>query len=136
MNLVLRWKVHSQTPSSFFLSGTQHGTNTSLDRKLKVQEQFRTIRLLFKRLRLLYDKCNDTGYQGAEQTNIVGFIPYKDEQENKPEPIFNEEYKKALQENRELMEIVNQKNRILKEVIDKLRITIWEINTMLAMLRS
>lgn len=113
--------------------GTPQGTNISLDRKLKVQEQFRTIRLLFKRLRLLYDKCNDTGLQGGDHTNIESFIPYRDEMENKPEPFFNDEYKKALQENRELTETVNQKNRILKEVIDKLRITIWEINTMLAM---
>ena len=30
----------------------------------KVQEQFRTIRLLFKRLRLLFDKCNDSCQQG------------------------------------------------------------------------
>lgn len=30
----------------------------------KVTEQFRTIRLLFKRLRLLFDKCNDSCQQG------------------------------------------------------------------------
>lgn len=33
----------------------------------KVQEQFRTIRLLFKRLRLLFDKCNDSCQQGNQR---------------------------------------------------------------------
>lgn len=71
-----------------------------------------------------------------ELTNIESFIPFKDEIENRPEPIYTEEYKKALQENRELTESVNQRNKILREVIDKLRIIIWEINTMLSMRRS
>lgn len=117
-------------------NGTQQGTNMSLERKLKVQEHFRTIRLLFKRLRILYDKCIYSGQQGLEYTNIESFIPMKDEPDNRPEPIMTDEYKKALAENRKLMEMVTQKNKSLKEVIDKLRIIIWEINTMLGMRRS
>lgn len=117
-------------------NGTTQGLAGSMDKKSKVQEQFRTIRLLFKRLRLLYDKCNDTGQQGIEYTHIMSFIPLKDELDNRPDPIGTEEYKKALQENRELIEIVTAKNKQLREVIDKLRIVIWEINTMLSMRRS
>lgn len=41
-------------------NGTQHGENASNDKKAKMQEQLRTIRLLFKRLRLIYEKCNET----------------------------------------------------------------------------
>lgn len=36
----------------------------------KVTEQFRTIRLLFKRLRLLFDKCND-GCQLGENAHLL-----------------------------------------------------------------
>lgn len=36
----------------------------------KVTEQFRTIRLLFKRLRLLFDKCNDTHALGKYKLNV------------------------------------------------------------------
>uniref|UniRef100_A0A336MRM4 Mediator of RNA polymerase II transcription subunit 30 n=1 Tax=Culicoides sonorensis TaxID=179676 RepID=A0A336MRM4_CULSO len=115
-------------------NGTQPGLTSSMDKKLKVQEQFRTIRLLFKRLRLLYEKCSDT--QGIEYPHIMSFIPLKDEPDNRPEPIYTEDYKKTLQENKELTEIVSAKNRQLREVIDKLRIIIWEINTMLSMRRS
>lgn len=37
----------------------------------KVTEQFRTIRLLFKRLRLLFDKCNDSCQQGEFALNLI-----------------------------------------------------------------
>lgn len=141
----------------------------------KVTEQFRTIRLLFKRLRLLFEKCSDTGQLGEfrlffcffpfkrlfsaqkfifarnskwfqfhlfrsslgiEHSNIESLLPFKDEADNKPEPVHTEEYKKLLQENRELTEAVTLKNKQLREIIDRIRIIIWEINTMLSMRRS
>ncbi|XP_055640428.1 mediator of RNA polymerase II transcription subunit 30 [Toxorhynchites rutilus septentrionalis] len=115
-------------------NGTNQGLTSSNDKKAKVQEQFRTIRLLFKRLRLLYDKCNDNCQQGMEYTHVESLIPLKGEPE-RAEPVHTEEYKKALQENRELIEIVMLKNKQLREIIDKIRLTIWEINTMLSMRR-
>ncbi|EDS43489.1 thyroid hormone receptor-associated protein 6 [Culex quinquefasciatus] len=115
-------------------NGTNQGLTASNDKKAKVQEQFRTIRLLFKRLRLLYDKCNDFCQQGMEYTHVEGLIPVKGEPE-RTEPVHTEEYKKAMQENRELIEIVMLKNKQLREIIDKIRLTIWEINTMLSMRR-
>lgn len=115
-------------------NGANQGLLTSNDKKAKVQEQFRTIRLLFKRLRLLYDKCNDNCQQGMEYTHVESLIPLKGEQE-RAEPVHTEEYKKAMQENRELIETVMLKNKQLREIIDKIRLTIWEINTMLSMRR-
>lgn len=115
-------------------NGTNQGLTSSNDKKAKVQEQFRTIRLLFKRLRLLYDKCNDNCQQGMEYTHVESLIPLKGEPE-RAEPVHTEEYKKALQENRELIDIVMLKNKQLREIIDKIRLTIWEINTMLSMRR-
>lgn len=115
-------------------NGTSQGLAASLDKKTKIQEQFRTIRLLFKRLRLLYEKCNDTA--GVEYPPIMSFIPLKDEADVRPEPQLTDDYKQTLQENKELTELMSVKNRQLREVIDKLRIIIWEINTMLSMRRS
>lgn len=63
-------------------------------------------------------------------------LPFKDEPDNKPDLTQNEEYKKLLQENRELTEAVTLKNKQLREIIDRIRIIIWEINTMLSMRRS
>uniref|UniRef100_A0A182IR30 Mediator of RNA polymerase II transcription subunit 30 n=1 Tax=Anopheles atroparvus TaxID=41427 RepID=A0A182IR30_ANOAO len=115
-------------------NGTNQGQLSSNDKKAKVQEQFRTIRLLFKRLRLLYDKCNDNCQQGMEYTHVESLIPLKGELE-RSEPVHTEEYKKTLQENRELVAMVQLKNKQLREIIDKIRLTIWEINTMLSMRR-
>ncbi|XP_055848318.1 mediator of RNA polymerase II transcription subunit 30 [Episyrphus balteatus] len=102
----------------------------------KVQEYFRTIRLLFKRVRIIYEKCNDGYPQGMEYTHIESLIPYKDEPDHRSEPTHCEEYRKAMQENRELIETVMLKNKQLREIIDRTRIIIWEINTMLSMRRS
>ncbi|XP_053622241.1 mediator of RNA polymerase II transcription subunit 30 [Plodia interpunctella] len=118
-------------------NGTQHGENASNDKKAKMQEQLRTIRLLFKRLRLIYEKCNET-CQGMEYTHMESLIPLKDEAENKTldERRNTESYRLALEENRELTEQVVLKNKQLKEVITNLRTIIWEINVMLTMRRS
>ncbi|XP_037948272.1 mediator of RNA polymerase II transcription subunit 30 [Teleopsis dalmanni] len=102
----------------------------------KVQEHFRTIRLLFKRVRIIYEKCNDGYSQGMEYAHVESLIPYKDEPEHRNEATQCEEYRKALQENQELIETVKLKNRQLREIIDRTRIIIWEINTMLNMRRS
>lgn len=50
-------------------NGTAQGANTSNEKKAKVQEQLKTIKLLFKRLRLIYEKCNEN-CQGMEYTHI------------------------------------------------------------------
>lgn len=71
-----------------------------------------------------------------EYTHIESLIPLKDEPDHKPEPVHSEEYKKLLQENRELTEAVLLKNKQLRDIIDRIRIIIWEINTMLSMRRS
>lgn len=116
---------------------TVNAINTADKNKAKIQEQFRTIRLLFKRLRILYDKCNDFSLQGMEYTHIESLIPLVEDTDQKiPEPVQTEEYKKALSENRELNDILAMKNRQLREIIDKLRIIIWEINTMIATRKS
>jgi mediator of RNA polymerase II transcription subunit 30 len=50
-------------------NGTAQGANASNEKKAKVQEQLRTIKILFKRLRLIYEKCNEN-CQGMEYTHI------------------------------------------------------------------
>ncbi|XP_023169936.2 mediator of RNA polymerase II transcription subunit 30 [Drosophila hydei] len=109
---------------------TSHRDNNT---EKKVQEYFRTIRLLFKRVRIIYEKCNDAG---MDYMNAETLIPYRDEPDPRIEPSQCDEYRKVLQENQELIETVKLKNRQLREIIDRTRIIIWEINTMLAMRRS
>lgn len=106
----------------------------SSDKRQKMQDQFRTIRLLFKRLRLLYEKCDNAE---EEQHEVERLIPFVDD-ENKPNtvPVHSEEHQRTLVENRELTEVLTQKNLQLKEIIDNMRNIIWEINSMMAARKS
>jgi mediator of RNA polymerase II transcription subunit 30 len=119
-------------------NGTPQSSNASNEKKAKVQEQLRTIRVLFKRLRLIYEKCNENcQLQGMEYTHIESLIPFKDEHDPKHDEKKNSEaYRLACEECKEVMEQVILKNKQLKDVIDHLRRMIWEINTMLTMRRS
>ncbi|CAH4028976.1 unnamed protein product [Pieris brassicae] len=118
-------------------SGTALGESASHDKRAKMQEQLRTIRLLFKRLRLIYDKCSET-CQGMEYTHMESLVPLKDAPDHKAldERRHSDAYRAALDQNRELVEQVVLKNKQLKEVITSLRTIIWEINVMLTMRRS
>lgn len=44
-----------------------------------------------------------------------------------------ESYRQALEEHTEVAQQLTLRNRQLKEIIDKMRNIVWEINTMLAM---
>lgn len=112
----------------------------SLEKRQKIQDQFRTIRLLFKRLRLLYEKCEkcDPSDDFAD-TPMESLIPYVDDIDNSTDqsvPIHSEEYQKALAENKILKEQVALKNEHLKDIIDSMRTIIWEINSMMAARKS
>ncbi|XP_024943582.1 mediator of RNA polymerase II transcription subunit 30 isoform X2 [Cephus cinctus] len=119
-------------------NGTPQGASLANDKKAKVQEQLRMLKLLFKRLRLIYEKCNENcQLQGMEYTHIESLIPLKEEWDMKSdEKKTSEAYRLACEESKEIMEQVVLKNRHLKEIIDHLRRIISEINTMLNMRRS
>ncbi|XP_043591856.1 mediator of RNA polymerase II transcription subunit 30-like isoform X2 [Bombus pyrosoma] len=119
-------------------NGMAQGANLANEKKNKVQEQLRTLKLLFRRLRVIYEKCNENcQLQGMEYTHIESLIPLKEEWDMKSdEKKTSEAYRLACEESKEIMEQVVLKNRHLKEIIDHLRRIISEINTMLNMRRS
>lgn len=119
-------------------NGTRMGANLSNDRRIRMQDQIRSIRLLFKRLRFVYDKCSDScQVQGMEYMHMEGLIPFQEEWDMKSEERkTSETYHNASDEMKKLAEQLNDKNKHLKEIIDHLRRIIWELNTMLAMRSS
>lgn len=133
-DIATRFQDVFKTFRSLQLPNGMNNNNSTAEKK--VQEHFRTIRLLFRRLRILYEKCNDYGQLGMEYTHVESLIPLKDDPDHKSEPAPSEEYKKVLLENKELIETVMMRNTQLREVIDRTRVIIWEINTMLSMRRS
>ncbi|KAG8222387.1 hypothetical protein J437_LFUL003007 [Ladona fulva] len=74
-------------------NGTAQGANAANEKKAKIQEQLKTIRLLFKRLRLIYEKCNEN-CQGMEYTHI----------------------EQVILKNRHLKEIIDHLRRIIWEI--------------------
>lgn len=82
-----------------------------------------------RNLRLIYNKVVSTCGDVTEYTDI-NLIPYEDEPAIKP--VHSPEYQYASEELKEIAEQVRLKNRQLKEIIDKLRTIVWEINTMMA----
>ncbi|KAG5312520.1 Mediator of RNA polymerase II transcription subunit 30 [Trachymyrmex zeteki] len=119
-------------------NGTAQGANMANEKKKKVYEQLEMIKIMFKRLRLIYEKCNENcQLQGMEYTHIESLIPLKEEWDMKSdEKKTSETYRLSCEERKEVMEQVILKNRHIKEIIDHLRRIISEINTMLNMRRS
>ncbi|XP_014601905.1 PREDICTED: mediator of RNA polymerase II transcription subunit 30-like [Polistes canadensis] len=119
-------------------NGTSQGASIANSKKTKVQDQLMTLKMLFNRLRRIYEKCNENcQLQGMEYTHIESLIPLKEEWDMKSEERkTSEAYKLAYKESEEIMEQVISKSKHLKEIIDKLRRIISEINTMLNMRRS
>lgn len=113
-------------------TGSQQSISLQKDKKEKIQENLKNITLLFRRLRLIYDKCNEN-CAGMEYTHIESLIPLKDEVDSRPEERKHTEVMKYVsEEHREIAELVIQRSRHLKEIIDHLRNIIWEMTTMLA----
>ncbi|XP_029161980.1 mediator of RNA polymerase II transcription subunit 30 isoform X2 [Nylanderia fulva] len=119
-------------------NGTNQGASMANDKKIKIFDQLRIIKMMFKRLRLIYEKCNENcQLQGMEYTHIESLIPLKEEWDMKSdEKKTSEAYRLICEESKEVMEQVILKNRHIKEIIDHLRRIISEINTMLNMRRS
>ncbi|XP_014673845.1 PREDICTED: mediator of RNA polymerase II transcription subunit 30-like [Priapulus caudatus] len=96
--------------------------------KLK-PEQLKQVSLYFRKLRAIYDKCNEQ----ADFTDIETFVPLRDEEQQRPEerPV-SDIVKYQSEDYKEIVAQLTAKNRQIKEVINYLRDIIWEINTMLA----
>lgn len=77
------------------------------DKKSKVQEQLRMMKLLFRRLRLIYEKCTENcQLQGMEYTHIESLIPLKEEWDMKSEEKkTSEAYRIAFEDSKEATEV-------------------------------
>ncbi|XP_011882230.1 PREDICTED: mediator of RNA polymerase II transcription subunit 30 [Vollenhovia emeryi] len=119
-------------------NGTAQGASLANEKKKKVYDHLEMVKAMFKRLRLIYEKCNENcQLQGMEYTHIESLIPLKEEWDMKSdEKKTSEAYRLTCEERKEIMEQVVLKNRHIKEIIDHLRRIISEINTMLNMRRS
>ncbi|OCT77114.1 mediator of RNA polymerase II transcription subunit 30-like [Xenopus laevis] len=117
-------------------NGVTYHTVTYQDRLGKLQEHLRQLSILFRKLRLVYDKCNEN-CAGLEPVPIEQLIPYVEEEYSKHDDRgIASQLRFASEEKREILEVnkkLKQKNQQLKQIMDQLRNLIWDINSMLAM---
>ncbi|XP_071804594.1 mediator of RNA polymerase II transcription subunit 30-like [Asterias amurensis] len=110
-------------------------SNTNPQHQTKLQDLIRNVQSQFKKLRLLYDKCNLLS-GGMDQSNAEELIPWKDGQDSLSDLSglgSEDRIQFANKEKQELMKKVSAKNQQLQQLIERLRSVIWDINTMMAM---
>jgi len=97
----------------------------------KVQETLNGLKELFARLRVFYDESNRR-LEIPQGEDLEALIPLKSLEEEPDMEVSNEST--ALQiEHDTLQEKLRSKNQEIKDLIDKLRTLMWDVNTMMAL---
>ena len=114
--------------------GSAGQDRANIEKQQRLHEVLKGITVLFRRLYFCWKQAHE--HSGAmEYANIESLIPLKADRDVKVEleKKRGEAYRQAFDENAELTQQLIAKNRRLKEIIDQMRVIIWEVNTMLAM---
>ncbi|XP_018603393.1 mediator of RNA polymerase II transcription subunit 30 [Scleropages formosus] len=99
------------------------------DRFGKLQEHLRQLTLLFRKLRLLYERCVEMTSDLHE--GPAELVPYLGEEVT---PVRVEPCSPAvIQERQEVLEKVRQKNQEMKVLMDQMRNLLWDVNAMLTL---
>lgn len=116
-----------QLPNNVTFHGQQF-----LERKGKLEEQLKLINGNFRKLRVIYGRVVEVTehMEMPPEQELVPFVGQETEESEKEQ---SDSYLIVAEQHREMVEQVQQKNQQLKEVIDSIRVIIWEINTMVTM---
>ncbi|XP_061615471.1 mediator of RNA polymerase II transcription subunit 30 isoform X2 [Phyllopteryx taeniolatus] len=115
-------------------NGVTYHPNTHQDRLGKLQEHLRMLSVLFRKLRLVYDKCSEN-CAGLDPILPEQLIPFMDDDGTKHDDHSAGQNRPTAEDRREIQEVnkkLKQKNQQLKQIMDQVRNLIWEINSMLA----
>lgn len=99
------------------------------DRFGKLQEHLRQLALLFRKLRLLYERCMEMTFDLHE--GPAELVPYGSE--DSPAVRVEPCSPAILQERQEVLEKVRQKNQEMKTLMDQMRNLLWDVNAMLSL---
>ncbi|KAI1300193.1 Mediator of RNA polymerase II transcription subunit 30 [Halotydeus destructor] len=117
-------------------NGSQISISRQDESKRNLHETIVSIVQLFKELRKISEKCCEATSE-MEYVQLESLVPLRDEL---PKSLNQDNDKKNAdlvrhldEEKKVLTDQLRLRNKQLKEVIDKLREVVWEINTMLAM---
>ncbi|XP_039383257.1 mediator of RNA polymerase II transcription subunit 30 isoform X4 [Mauremys reevesii] len=97
-------------------NGVTYHTGTYQDRLAKLQEHLRQLSILFRKLRLVYDKCNEN-CAGLDPVPIEQLIPYVEDDGSKHDDRgVASQLRFASEERREIME-VNKRTHLKQRCI-------------------
>lgn len=114
-------------------NGTTTSNNQSEDRKNKLKNEYlKSISMQFKRLYKIYEKCLEANLP-MEDVEPENLIPIEGREVDKIKMAPSDSFKEQQKEYNEQLKILKSKNAKIKEIIDRLREIVWEVNTMLAM---
>ncbi|XP_030597682.1 mediator of RNA polymerase II transcription subunit 30 isoform X2 [Archocentrus centrarchus] len=85
-------------------NGVTYHPNTHQDRLGKLQEHLRTLSVLFRKLRLVYDKCNEN-CAGLDPIPPEQLIPFVEDDGSKHEDRSGGQSRSASEERREILEV-------------------------------
>ncbi|XP_064204487.1 mediator of RNA polymerase II transcription subunit 30 isoform X2 [Anguilla rostrata] len=85
-------------------NGVTYHPNTHQDRLGKLQEHLRQLSVLFRKLRLVYDKCNEN-CAGLDPVPTEQLIPYIEEDSSKHDERSANQIRYATEERREVLEV-------------------------------
>lgn len=97
----------------------------------KVQDTLNSLKELFSRLRIFYDESNRR-IEIPHGEDLEALIPMRTSEEDSDMEISNDTTALGI-EHDTLQEKLRSKNQEIKELIDKLRTLVWDINTMMAL---
>ncbi|XP_066269190.1 mediator of RNA polymerase II transcription subunit 30-like [Branchiostoma lanceolatum] len=130
-------EIVSKTQEVFGLLKTwqlPNGVNPNIqvhqERQTKLQDLVRQMEVLFRKLRLIYEKCHEST-AGLQHSNIEALVPYVEHLEGKHDDSESDSVRYVNEERREVVEKVKQKNQQLKVLMDQLRELIWDVNAMM-----
>lgn len=117
-------------------NGMNCNAQLAQERRAKVSEQLEQLTILFKKIRLFYDRVNEMCPDEPAEETLVAVVGQPFEEKFTPGADSCFKYKFGKEENREIVEQLRMKNRQLKAIIDQIRTIIWEINTMIVMRKT
>lgn len=104
------------------------------EKRAKIEEGLKHLNLSFKMLRVMYDKVNelvpDPDDPAEEVLISVKGEPCEGKNTN------TDAYKHVSEDHQQIVEQIRQRNQQIKEIIDKIRTIMWEINTMIVMRKT
>lgn len=114
-------------------NGTTSSNNQNEERKNKLKNEYlKSISFCFRRLYKVYEKCQESNVP-IDDVEPENLIPIEGKEVDRIKIVPSDSFIDMQKDYNEQLKILKAKNAKIKEIIDRLRDIVWEVNSMLAM---